>query len=392
MPRAQSSSLCLFGMIAAVLHSPLGLQAQTGKGTSPPTLPAFHGYLVNMTKDQIKNVGTLTVEGGKNGSVTTTYQVNEQTVFQFRQGTNVWGANFLKDHLGQKVSVVAIKGSNPLTAATVQIILQPPPPPLPPPPPQPPKIPYYHGQVVKVGTDPATKHTHITIKLHKHVPPPPVVGQITKLGLDKVDGIGSITIKAGGKHHTFYVDANTRFLKIGKKHQHAVTFLSVHDGEQVAIFPSHGHWAWKADIILPGATFVPPPPPKDHFLTFRVNTNTNYVLFHLGIQTPTTLAAVVIGEEIAIQPIGIHSHLAQNVHIHSPRAIHGVLEAVSPQGISVKHKVDGKDTLQVVPLAAATRYELVIGKEVKPASLAKLHKGNHVVVWRLAAPPHVAER
>jgi hypothetical protein len=54
--------------------------------------------------------------------------------------------------------------------------------------------------------------------------------------------------------------------------------------------------------------------------------------------------------------------------------------------------VDGKDTLQVVPLAAATRYELVIGKEVKPASLAKLHKGNHVVVWRLAAPPHVAER
>ena len=76
------------------------------------------------------------------------------------------------------------------------------------------------------------------------------------------------------------------------------------------------------------------------------------------------------------------------VKIYLPDSIHGVLAAKANNSLTLKSH--GQDVL--VPVNAATAYAVVDGKGHKPASVAALGVGQHVIAYPSGVTPHIAEK
>jgi hypothetical protein len=376
----------------ALIAPALVLAAATSALAAPPKkapkAPPVQGFLTDLNKDKTRDLGSITVKV-KGSSLT--FVVTEKTRFQFYDGVSTWGANFLDDQLGKKVNVYARAGSNPAEAAVVQFVLPPPPPrrPGPPPPQRPARV---FGVVTEVAAG------HLTIRLPNRTPPPPVTGAVSDLGLDKASGYASITVSSGGKARKFWVNSGTTFLTLGARHRHwQVSFLSITDGETVKVFPRYGapHLAGAVDILLKGSKAPPAIRYKDHFLKFELRPGTRYVLVRNGRQRGVPRSALAAGEDVGVMPHGLHSHVADNVHIQAPGDLHGQLVSAGGSGLSVKVRYHGKGKktghVKTVAVTGSTRYQTVRGKAVQPASRSALKPGQHLVIHFAAPAPHPAE-
>jgi hypothetical protein len=373
----------LLVVLVALSLPSLGGAADAKKAA--PKVPTAQGTLVDMTKDKLKAVGTITVQVNGNPM---TFQVSERTRFEFFNGVNRWGANFLAEHKGKQVAVFARPNSNPAEAALVRILLPPPKPP------GPPKPAWVFGIVSELAGG------HVTVKLPNLTPPPPVLGEVINVTLDDNTGIGTLTVKGKGKPLTFQVNSATAFVKLGAKHKHwAKTFLSLTEGERVKVFPRYGapKLAATVDILLKGAKAPPAIHYKDTFVTFQLKPATKYEVVRDGKHRAAALAALAVGEKVGVLPDGVHSHGAGTVQMQAPGAIHGKLLGAGGSSLQVKvhHPASkGKPASEqdlTVSLTGATGFQLVEGKSHKPAAASALKPGQHLVILPALAPPHAAD-
>jgi hypothetical protein len=367
---------------------PLAWAADTNK-PAPKAAPV-EGTLVDMTKDQRTAGGTITVKVNGNPM---TFQVTESTRFEFFDGVSRRGANFLSEHVGKQVAVLAKPASDPPEADFVQILL-PRPKAQPPSKPQPPKPAWVSGTVSELAGG------HVTLKLPNRTPPPPVLGAVANVTLDDKNGTGTLTVMAQGQKRTFTVNSATSFQKRGVKHKHwSETFLSIAEGETVQVFPRYGApgLAAAVDILLPGATPKPAVPSKDSHVKFQLQPATRYEMVRDGQHKPAAPAALAVGARVDVLPPTAHSHVAGAVRIQAPPSIHGRLMSAGPAGLQVKvHQPGGggrpaTEQTRSVPVNGATLFQMVQGNSRLPASAGALKPGQHLVILPAAAPPHVAE-
>lgn len=311
MPRLRT--LILTVLTAGCLVSAAPAQGVKGKTAAPPppAAPDLVGVIVSLTKPETNNMGDVTVQPAAKSAKPVVVAVTEATTFEYFNGVNTWGTNFLAEHSGEKAAVFTAAGKKPLTAVKVQILLPMPKPRNPGPPPAPPTKPSWaRGTVVDV------KNGAITIQLPNYTPPPPVRGVVTDVGVDTDGTLGVITVRAAGKLKTFVVDPTTEFQKLKGKNRVRVSFLSIDQGETVEVFGRYGapQAASKVDVIAAGAGEAAIQY-KDHFLTFVTKPATKYEIDRAGKLTPASLAKVVKGETVAILPDALHSHVAAEVKI-----------------------------------------------------------------------------
>jgi hypothetical protein len=397
MPRARKPVRILLlevGVLSLLCVAPIQGQTQPpgpavkGKGTPPPAAPNLVGVIVDLTKAETNNVGTVTVQPNAKNAKPVTFDVTEATRFEYFNQVNVWGTNFLAEHRGEKVAVFTVAGSKPLAAAKVQILLPKPKPRNPgPPPAQPLKPIWARGTVVDVTAG------VITIKLPNYTPPPPVRGTVTDVGVNEDTDQGVITVQANGKLQTFVVDPTTEFQKLIGKTRKRISFLSIDQGETVEIFTRYGapQAVTKVDVLVKGAgeaAIVY----KDHFVKFVTKPGTKFDIDRAGKFTPVSLSTIVKGESVAILPDALRSHIAAEVRIMAPPIIHGIVESTSATAIIVKLKEKGQDVTKSVAINGATTYEVMTDKMPKPGGLADVKPGKDVDIWPGAVPPNVAEK
>jgi hypothetical protein len=354
------------------------------------TQPTVTGTLVNLTKDPVLFSGTIAVQDA-NGN-RSTFVVTEATLFQFSRGTALWKTNFLAQHQGEKVAVFALPDTKPATAGGVQIILPPPPPPSPPRPPAP-----VNGTVTQVDKN------FITIQLPTPKPAVPVQGILTGVTVDANTGTGLMVVKVSKKNYMvftanrwtqFYVDlkvVDTTTKQVNDIFQ-GVTFLSTSVGENVVIHPSNWNpmHAWRVDI-LPAKTKgnLTVPPVVVHLATFAVLPTTTIVRVRGADVQLATIAQVLVGDKVSIQPTNYQTPLASKVTVQLPPAIRGLISERTGLMLVVKSGTNDNPVYQKVTLTPKTVINIADNK--RNFSIHALHKGAQVTVLPAGPPPHVAE-
>ncbi len=372
-------AVCL-AFLSLALLPPAQVQAQ----------PPLKGVISDLSKDETKPTGTISVT--VNGK-TTTYVVDDSTVFQVLKGTVSSPSSFLNEHKGENVAVFGVAGSNPLKAARVQILL-------------PadvfhfhlPSMPgFVHGTVVHRGPH------RVTIRVPDRKPIVPVIGTVVDVSKNKDTDGGSLIVSINGKNRMFAMDGATWFDKVQGPKKLYASFLSLDKGEQVRVYPRPGNElaAGRVDIMLPGTPAVPPLQKAHHhhhhLITYLVDGATKYVAVKGTQYLPSNLANVLVGEHVAVQHRVRHKHWAHVVRIIFPHPIRGVVQSVGTNVVNVKvthHHGQGKPASEkIVPVGVlpGTLFFVFNGTTSKPGGLGDIKVGSHVVLRRTAVPPHVAE-
>jgi hypothetical protein len=368
-----------------------------------PAPTAVQGVVVDVVKDQTKAAGSITVEDSKGKD--TKFVVTEATVFQFVQGAKTWGTNFLSEYVGRQVSVTPAAGSDPLTAATVQIILPKPPPPRPPSPPQ---VDPVQGTVVnkeKVGKGIYT----LTVQLPSYIPPAPVKGTIWDVGKSETTAWGSITLKVKGKAQVFYVNPTTGFTRIKGQQVDSATFLSATLGEKAVIHPRYGNSAVAARVELLGRKSKFPkeiqPKPVDQLVVFQADNLTQYSVVRNGSAKSCTIATVKAGRDVSVLPGGDHSQLATKVTVLMGSVAKNPKTTVKTSGTGKTKTISGaivsagNNTLSVqtssgtktASYGPGTQMEVKQGNIIRPAVPADFQAGYKVTVVASVDPPYAAQ-
>ena len=317
------------------------------------------------------------------------FVVNETTRFETVRGNFRQKANFLKEHVGQRVDVFPQPGTAPTVAAKVDIVL-----PLPPPE-QPAHVKGHpagprpvFGTVVEVTKETA-KTSAITIRLHE--PPPPVRGVVVDVSVSPDKELGYVTLKANGQDLKYAIPASGRIFKWKGYDFQLGSFLSIERGQTVILYPLPHDLkvSTRVDIMenpseaLHRARYHH----RHHHVTFLTTSDTLFVppakVSRSSRRSPPSRWA----KKWASGRPNV-GRTSRKVDVFLPPPIQGVVTSLSAGNIGLKTETRNLS----VAFNAQTVVEMVDNKVATTAPQTALAVGEKLVVLPAGPAPHVAEK